>query len=344
MDGDKRTIIADYVRRFGNSSSIALFDPACQFFSVPTIDGLIGYRLEAKCIVVFGDPLCAAPDAHQLTDCFHQFCKKKSKNVVYLGATERFMQGVLERMCHTAIEIGDEIVINPQYDPLAQTGQNARRLRNKYNHAQNSGIIVKEYKDSDPSIEQSMKEIADNWIAGRKGPQLYLSEINIFADPEHKRWFYAEQQGRIIAVVYVNRLDMYNGWVLNRFMLAPDVPYGSSEYIVLSLMSLLRAEGCPFFSIGTTPASNIGRIHGLGKMSKWVLCNAYKFAKKILHLNSRQRYWDKFQPTRAASFLLFSKTRIGVREIIGILKAVNIKMRTKKRKKHMCAASPVQQP
>ena len=49
--------VAEYVHQWGNSASHALLDPACQLFSIPEIDGVIGYRFELKSAVV-ARPVC----------------------------------------------------------------------------------------------------------------------------------------------------------------------------------------------------------------------------------------------------------------------------------------------
>src|ERR1700733_11495459 len=60
-EGKNRSVV-DYVQKWGHASSIALFDPACKIFSDPDVDGVIGYRLQSKCVIVFGDPVCAPSD------------------------------------------------------------------------------------------------------------------------------------------------------------------------------------------------------------------------------------------------------------------------------------------
>ena len=56
---------------------------------------------------------------------------------------------------------------------------------------------------------------------------------------------------KIVALLMLNRLTMHNGWVLNRLLLSPDTPYGTSELLILSVLDTLREEGCSFFSIGS---------------------------------------------------------------------------------------------
>src|SRR5262249_49548099 len=100
--------VLDLFQRWGNSASLALLDnPACMVFSVSGIEGIIGFRVESKCAIVFGDPLCAEQDIPAFTQKFHNYCQKQNKNVVYITASERFMNWALQNRCKSAIKIGD---------------------------------------------------------------------------------------------------------------------------------------------------------------------------------------------------------------------------------------------
>jgi hypothetical protein len=54
----QKSKLADYVRRWGNSASTTLFNSNCLIFSVPGLDGLVGYRIDSNYAIVFGEPLC----------------------------------------------------------------------------------------------------------------------------------------------------------------------------------------------------------------------------------------------------------------------------------------------
>lgn len=171
-----------------------------------------------------------------------------------------------------------------------------------------------------------MEHIGNEWSKNRKGPQIYLLHIDIFAERSNKRWFYAEYKDKVMGVLMLNKLDAFNGWVLNLLMLLPDLPYGTSEYIVTSALSILRTEGCKFLSVGTLPVDRIETIKGLNKALIWAIRASYQVAKKIFNLGSRQKYWDKFKPTKSPTFLLFSRSYVGWCETMGIMRALNADM------------------
>lgn len=319
-------IVAEYLHKWGNCTSIiSLFDLSCDVFIDPSVEGVISYRLAPKGAVVFGDPVCSKDNLEKLVQTFQNFCAKQNKKVIYLSMTEKFTQWALNRHSRSAIEVGAEIILNPMDNHIARSGRKASMLRNKYNQSIRYGITVSEYTVSNEDLEKGMQEVRDTWLKCRKGPQINLLDVNMFAYRDHTRWFYAKHNDRIVGVLILNRFGSCNGWVLNMLMVVPDAPAVTSEFIVLSVLEILRTEGCVFFSAGAIPGPTIGRIEGMGLMSRWLIRTLHKTAQKIFNLSDRQRYWDKFSPEKQPVFTLFSKPRIEISDVMAIMQAMNAK-------------------
>lgn len=317
--------IADYVEKWGNSTSIALLDPSCKFFFVEYIDGIIGYRLEARCAVVIGDPVCVPEEMPHLVCAFHDYCKQNKHIVIYSIVSEQFVEWALKQgFCRWAAAIGDEIILDPQSDPRAMKGKKGSSLRNKYLFSVRQGIVVHEYAGNDPIIEHQLDTLQKRWLETRKGPQIcFFSKIDLFSDFEKKRYFYARYKNTIVGIAMLNRLENTKGWVLNMLMKTSDAPTTTSEFLIMSILDILRQEGCPFLTIGTAPAPKIGRIEGLSTFCTWFVRVSFRLVNKIFNLGGRQRYWDKFQPKMAPTFIMSSRQRIGLREALGIARAFN---------------------
>src|SRR5689334_8177934 len=83
-------MIVERVRRWGGLTSSAVLDAVSKIFTIPTVDGLIGYRVESECAVVLGDPICAEKDIPELTHSFHQLCKEQNLSIVYISVSQQF--------------------------------------------------------------------------------------------------------------------------------------------------------------------------------------------------------------------------------------------------------------
>ncbi len=324
---EDRSIIINYVQRLGNASSLALLNPACTFFSIPHIDGVIGYRIESQCAVVFGDPLCHPQDIPTLIQEFQNYCESQKYSVIYIVVSEEFTNWILCNSTSCAIGFGDEIIINPLHDQRTQTGQYAHLLRQKYKNAILNGVTVHEYTHHDSALEKTIEDIARGWLHNRRGPQVYLLPIDIFSHRANKRWFYATHNNEVVGILVINRIDAYQGWVLNgSVMLTPQAPKSTSEFLVLSVLEILRNEGCQFFSVGPTPSLELGRIEKLGKITQLMLRMGFKIAQKFFKLSERQRYWKKFKPQKKPTFLVFNGSGIGFSDLYALMGAFNVRI------------------
>jgi len=324
--------VAQYVQQWGNSASLALLDPACKIFSAPGLDGIIGYRIESKTAVVFGDPICSAADIPRLTRAFHDYCHSLNKTIVYVSASQDFTDWALAHVCKSVVGFGDEIILNPMNNPKLDKGRKASVLRNKWNQSIREGIVVKEYVGIDGNLEAAIEQVKVKWIQGRKGAQIYLYHIDLFSDRINKRWFYAEYKGTVVGVLMLNKLNAHQGWVLNIMMTTPDAPNTTSEFIVLSVLDIIRTEGCSFFTVGTTPGVGLGTIQGLSKPTIWFARYVYAIAKKVFNLGDRQRYWRKFHPSTRSLHLLFSQPSIRPGDIMAVMRALNVGSSSAKKK------------
>lgn len=319
---NERYTIAQCIARWGNPASIALMDPGCQIFSTPNVPGVIGYRFESNNVIVFGDPLCDPDHLNDLTNAFHaQF--KDVKNIIYMAATERFMQGSLNHHCEAAIGIGQEIILDPTKDPRKETGYRASLLRRNCKGALRNNVQIDEYKDNDNAVEQKIEAVGEAWLNNRQGPQVYLQNVNIFSHREHRRYFYAKHQDKIIGVLILNRLDAYQGWVISFSMVCQGAPNGTSELLIVTALEKLGQENCHYFAIGTVPIASIDDIHGLNPMTSWCIRKSYGMALKMFHLEDRERYWRKFAPISESTYLVLSKPKLGLSGVMGIMSALN---------------------
>jgi lysylphosphatidylglycerol synthetase-like protein (DUF2156 family) len=322
---DDRHQIVQIIRRWGGLTTDALLDPVTQFFIVPGVEGLIGYRLRAQCAVVYGDPVCAPQDIPVLAHAFHQFCEGENLRVVYLIASESFAKWAINHICQASVQFGSELFIDPQCDPRSLHGTHASLVRRKVRHATHEGAVVKEYLVHDVFIEQNMLQLARTWLQHKRRP--HISNVHIFEDTDGKRWFYAMQNGMMIGLLVLNFLESRQGWLINHLMISPEAPGGTPELLVISALDALRQEGCAYATFGVVPNPALDEIAGLQRLLTWTVRLVYQAVYHLYHLKGHMMFWGKFQPQTNPSYLLFSQPRIGYQEIKALMHALNISVR-----------------
>ncbi len=318
-----RLELVELVRKWAEVNTDGILDQSTQIFSVPHIDGIIGYRMELGNAVVYGDPVCACKDKIALAQAFEQHCQGQKKRVIYIIVSEEFANLALEHLSFSLIEFGKKFVL----DPKNYIEIKSPLLRKKVRQSSRHGVEIREYTGCDPQLEQAMTSLASAWVESRKGIQIYLAKPTLFEDRSGKRWFYAKHQGQVIGFVLLNKLQSHEGWLLNNVMVSKEAPSGVSEHLVISALQALEKEQCRFALIGPVPAKDLGKMVGLGEIIPVLAGWAFKAIKKICRLDGHEVFWEKFQPELKASYLLFPKKRFRPSSIIALLRALNIKIR-----------------
>lgn len=314
----------DDVRRYGESTSDAVLDPACTLFRAPDIEGLIGYKVVSGCAIVFGDPICDQENKLKLAVAFQAFCHDNQYKTIYVSASHEFLTLSFNKVIRGAIEFGEELFIDPHDDPRKKSGPSACLVRRKIKHATSAGLVVKEYIPLDPKLEEAITAVGEEWLKNRKGVQAYISSVRLFDDRPGKRWFYALFEGQIVGTVVLNEVQKHGGWHLNHLMHTAKAPGGTPEQLIITAIEALQKENCHHLSFGTAIRPRPGLIQGFSPITTFLARWALKLATRFLPLEGRLKFWDKFEPKQAPSYLLFSHPTLHLQEIWALVKAMNI--------------------
>ncbi len=315
--------IVEMVRLWGGSTTDAVLDPSMTNFQHPGIKGFIAYRLVMKCAIVFGDPICSAQDIEPLAKAFHRFMDEKDYRPIYIAASQEYAHWAIENVCGSIIEFGEELVFNNPYDPRKNTGPYGSLVRRKTKQAIRTGVSVHEYTTQDPTLEDAINEVKSLWLKGRKGPQVHISNVYLFTNRHGKRWFYAKHEERIIGVIVLNQLISQNGWHINHLMVIPEAPNGVPELLMTTVLEVLEKEKSSYASVGFIANQKLGEIRGLHKAFVPIARSIFNIASNVTQLNGLNTFWGKFHPQSKPSYLMFSRKKIGIGELIGLKKALN---------------------
>lgn len=311
----------DYVQQWGNHASFLLLERPCKIFTLQTVQGAIGYHQHKRTFVVFGDPLCAADNRLVLVEAFQAYAQQVRCSVIYLNVSQEFVDWFLHYFKGKLIGIGHEFIINPQRALLTETGPHACQLRQKYNKSTRAHIQVHEYCGNDIIIEKKIQQLADSWQQHRKGPQAFFYSLNIFDNNKGKRWFYAQQENRIIGLLTMNQIA--HGWVVNMVICTPDALNSCSAFMILKVAETLRHEGSAVLSAGILADSTLGIIKGINPIKIWLARKIYKLCNTIVKLDKRKQFWLQFKPQQKPAYLLASSS-FGIKEGLAIMHALHM--------------------
>lgn len=321
---EDRSSLVELVRKWANVNTDGLLDEGNHVFSIPTVNGFIGYKVTSSNAVVCGDPVCAREDWAELAFAFDQECKKNNLGVVYTIVSEEFAHWAAQNLSAIAIEFGMKFLLNPQKNPTKNTGSKAVLVRKKIKQAIKEGAVIKEYSGGNLQIERQIENVSEEWIRNRSGPQIYLCQVSLFKDRTGKRWFYAEKEKTIVGILLLNEIKAQQGWLLNNVMMTQDAPKGLSEFLVISALETLEKEGCHRVLVGPVPSKELGNIMGIGKMGQNLARLLFKGAKHIFPLDGHLAFWDKFMPQTESSYLVFPHKNLRFSSLKALMQALNV--------------------
>lgn len=325
IEKDQSTV--EQVRKWGYMISDAVLDPDALIFNAVDCEGLIGYRLESGCAVVIGDPVCPEEEMERLVRRFHQFCKENGWSVIYLIASQKFKDWAMGKVCHGAIEFGQELFVDPSEVKKENGKHKGRHLRYKLRRAANEGVTVFEHSTYDLDKENEMERVKNEWLKNREGFQFYISPIYLFTNRLGKRWFYAEYNGEVVAVLLLNELQARGGWIVNRYMTTEKSPVGTIELLLSTAIDTLKEEGSHFFSFGPVEAEKLGKIQGLSVISAWIAQGLFKLALKFFNMGGRRGFWERFHPKAIDCYILFDKSNVGLKEMLALIRAMRVEIK-----------------
>jgi lysylphosphatidylglycerol synthetase-like protein (DUF2156 family) len=159
--------------------------------------------------------------------------------------------------------------------------------------------------------------------------QFYIAAIRLF-EPYvvARRWFYARVGRQIVGVLSILRMEARGGYLLEHLLASPASPIGIVELLVTDCFGVLAAEGCSFATFGPAPSARLGDVKNLGTLSESLARAVFRLASRLCHLTGRTRFQQKFQNAATEPvYLLFDPPRVGLRDVIGVLRAFNLSVR-----------------
>lgn len=308
-------LLPSLVKRFGKPVSTLLLNTPCQTFGISAIEGLIGYQLVNSCAVVIGDPLCLPESLSALTKAFQDYCLKQGWRIIYFFASEFFAHWAIDNGFQISIEVGEEMILNPMRFKVKQ------KIRWKVSQSIRQGVVFKEYQNEDAALEMQMKESIDTWVKARAGPQIYLGTLNLFPKDKDTRIFYAVQGQKIVGLLSISCVDLYQGWVVTSYFATPTAPVGVTEYLMISVFEILARENCSFICLGAVSRSKVGGIVGLNPFKKILARFIFEMSNWIFHLDRRKRYFNKYHPTFRPAYLVFNE-KLSFKELFALKKII----------------------
>ena len=272
--------------------------------------------------VVIGDPIAAKADFAALLEAYT--AESDAAVTVFLDIGSDFAE-VLSARGYPVNAFGVNWQIDLAGFDFDLRGKHYSHLRRWRNKARNEGVEVHEGRLSDLGSEE-LSELNREWLSRKGGKDLAgLVRPLVFEDEENVRYFWALQQGRLLAVAVFD--PMYRdgrviGYLHNASRAIKEAPNGTNDAIVLQALGQFKAEGKEILSLGLSPlALQNGEPYRHSLTLAWAFGFIYRKCSFIYPCQGNFFHKEKYCGQPQASFIAGTPT-LNLYHLLGILKAL----------------------
>jgi phosphatidylglycerol lysyltransferase len=236
-----------------NAHSLVSIAPGASHCAVPEIDGAVIYGEFGRVWLAAGDPLAPLEDRAELARRFAAHAKKKNRVVAFVPTTSDFAR-LMAPNDFVAIKVGAAPYFDLQsWNPR---GECAKKLRAGVNQARRAGVEVQEETEGiDQTIRSETAQLCLRWLGSRRAATTFgwLIALDPFLHVEHKRYFTARADGKLVGFLAISPIPLRKGWYLEDVIREPNAPNGMSTLLVAEALRALKNEGAILATLGTAP-------------------------------------------------------------------------------------------
>jgi phosphatidylglycerol lysyltransferase len=247
---------------------------------------VIAYRVVSTIALTGGDPI-GPPDARREAVLgFAEFCGHQGWTPCLYSIGQELRDSLDTRGWRT-VQVDADTVI-PLAD-LAFTGKKWQDVRTALNRAAKAGVTAEwwSYPDAPHALTDQVLAISEEWVAAKGLPEMGFTPGGL-----------DELSGNgvrcLIAVDADRTVREVAGWTLDFMRRRSDGFRGSTEFLIASAATTLRAEGAGFLSLSGAPLARLDRGERSGGLQR-VLDFTGRVLEPVYGFRSLFAFKAKFQ-------------------------------------------------
>lgn len=308
MRDDKMPALEKLIANYGDASNTSWLDDRFEVWR-HTNGAAIGYVKQEKFAMVTGDPLCDTTQYKDVCQAFVKFVHDELHlTPVWMLVSYDVQKILAQDMGWRTLSCTEEQRVDADKHHSQQLGPKARRVERE-------GVKIHEVKLDQDFISRCEPAI-EEWKAARKGKQVHLTEVRPWVDQEHRRYFAAEKDGKVYAMVVLARLAPRHGWQVKWALDFPNSVNGAIE--VLIDFALASVSGPVTFGVGVSEKLTPGEhLHGIRAR---FLASTYSSIVDSLGLRRKADFRSKFGALGEEVYICYPKHGVGLRDLQQIIK------------------------
>jgi len=304
---DTQPPLEKLIANYGDASNTSWLDDRFEVWRHHT-GAAVGYVRQDKFAMITGDPLCDKSQYKEVCEAFVKFVTHELRLTPMWMLVSYEVQRILaHELSWRTLSCTEEQRVDSDKH-RSNAGPKARRVERE-------GVKIHEVKPdqdfisrADPAIEQ--------WKGARKGKQVHLTEVRPWVDPDHRRYFAAEKDGKVLAMVVLHQLAPRHGWQVKWALDFPGSVNGAIEVLIEHALS--SVTGQVTFGVGVSEKLTPGEhLHGIRAR---FLASTYHSIVENLGLRRKADFRSKFGALGEEVYICYPKHGVGLRDLQQVIK------------------------
>lgn len=298
------------IANYGDATNTSWLDERFQIWRHKMTGAAVGYVIKDKRFaMITGDPLCDPSQQEEVVKAFVKFVEHDLKlTPVWMLVSEGVQDVLGGRLGWRTLTCVEEQRVDADKHAGGPSGREARKVERE-------GISISELRPDEDFMKRADVAI-EEWKSKRSGKkQVHLTEVRPWIDMEHRRYFAAEKEGKVLAMVVLAQLAPRHGWQVKWSLDFPGTPSGVIEATVITALSTV--SGPVTFGAGASerfvPGANL-----TGVRAKF-LSKTYGTITKSLRLNKKSEFRSKFGAYGEPIYICYPRHGLGVRDFKQII-------------------------
>ena len=310
----------DLVANYGDATSTSWGDERYKIWRDIHTGAAVAYVPSNSFAILPGNPLCDPSQYLRIISNFLRWLSKETKlKPIWLLCSREVEEVLGERLGWKTLTCVADERVDTSRNPAVTDSDVARKIR----HAQSEGVKITDLPEGKPVPDQ-IKERANarvqDWLANRKGTQIHLSQIDLFRDEAHRRYFYAEDKdGQICGIAVLAMLAPRYGWQAKYTLDFPGAPNGTIEYITTHAISAAAASGIKSLTFGGGATDHLIPGHHLSGRKVKLLQHAFDATVKQFNLSKKSEFRAKMGAVEDLLWIAYPPHGLGTKGIRAIM-------------------------
>ncbi|KAF2480613.1 hypothetical protein BDY17DRAFT_255615 [Neohortaea acidophila] len=283
------------IANYGDASNTSWLEPKFEIWRDPSTGAAVGFVPHGQGFAItIGDPLCHQSQYAKTVAGFIRYIKKERHlKPIWLLCGAPVEEVLANKFDWRTFSVAGEQRLDPGNSAGAKDPDVLRKIR----HAEKEGVRIHDIPigtQVPDAIRDKIDQRVQDWLKGRKGKQVHLTDVHPWQDVAHRQYHYGTTpDGQITGLVIMAQLSPEHGWQVKFSLDFPGAPSGSIEALVMHALKAAASTGATSVTFGGGAMAKFTPGHNLKGTRVKVLSKAYHAIATELKLTNKTEFREK---------------------------------------------------